>query len=211
MTTEEKQLTTWQRDDAGLLPAQVSFLREVATTLEPRDAAVTLGYKWTRVRAWLRDDKAFQKAYDEMFSSAREDMKREVALFADKAMDELYKLLNEEKPITRTISCSKCGQKNTITVQVRDAAVRAKVAELGQKMSGRLVDVRRMEGEVVVLTFYQKTAMEKIRRGLSIGAQTRLELENMGLLKQELKQNSGEPVIVDAEVRDVTPKEEDHE
>ncbi len=208
--TDEKQLTTWQRDKEGLLPAQVSFLRELATTLEPREAADTLSFKWTRIRAWLRSDKAFQTAYDDLFSSAREDMKREVALFADEAMDELFRLLKEEKSVSRTINCTKCGTKNTITVQVRDASVRAKVAELAQKMSGRLVDVRRLEGEMVHLTFYQKTALEKVRRGKPIGAQTRLELENMGLLDREVQQIPKDDVIVDAVVHDVT-KEADNE
>lgn len=196
--------TTWQRDSQGLLPAQASFLRELATTLEPREAADTLGFKWTRVRSWLRSDKAFQTAYDELFSSARGDMKREVALFADESMDELFSLLKEEKPISKTFSCTKCSKKNTITVQVRDASVRAKVAELGQKMSGRLVDVRRLEGEITHLTFYQRTALEKIRRGKPIGAQTRKELENMGLLEREVQQNANDDVILEAEVRDVT-------
>jgi len=209
MTTEERLPTTWQRDAQGLLPAQVTFLRELATTLEPRIAADTLGFKWTRIRSWLRSDQAFKTAYDELFSSNREEMKREVALFADEAMDELFNLLKEEKPVSRTINCTKCGEKNTVIVQVRDASVRAKVAELAQKMSGRLVDVRRLEGEVTHLTFYQKTALEKVRRGKPIGAQTRIELENMGLLEREVQRTAADNVI-DVESRDVT-EETTHE
>ena len=197
-TDPETLPTTYRRDEQGLLPAQSAYILELGQTLDPKQAAVTLNYKWRRVREWLRSDKAFQRAYDTLFSAAQEGMQREVELFADEAMNELYKLLTAEKRVTKTFKCTECDTSNSVTVEVRDASTRAKVAEMAMKMSGRLKDVRKLEGEIVHLTFYQKTALEMARRGLldKVGAQTRLELEEMGYLDAgDVKQIATKDVI----------------
>lgn len=78
---------------------------------------------------------------------------------------------------------------------------RLKAIEMITKTGGILKEVRRTESETqhIELTFYQKVALEKIRRGLPVSEQLLHELEDLGVVKREARTN----VIVDGEVKEV--------
>lgn len=197
------------RNEQGLLPAQVRYFKElVEAALDPKTAAAAAEVSIRRVRDWLREDKAFQLAHDDMMSGAMEAFKRESQVWADAAQDEAWELLKEMKPVPVTITCRECGTRNTTNVVVRDTMARIRLIELAMKLAGRLKDVRQLkiEGEVTHLTANQKIALMALKMGKKISEQMLEELRNMGLITPELDPDNPERII-DSEAREVPDAE----
>jgi hypothetical protein len=192
-----------RRGEDGLTPPQRQYLQELAETGDEEQAAENTSIELRRVTRWLREDESYRRVYKEQTAVAVEATKTRLALITEKIPELLVDLMQEMKPIQVTLDCIKCGKKNTTMVTVRDANVRAKVIESLMKSTGIQKDIRKMEveGEVVHMTFYQKVALERSRRGKKIGVQTRRELEQLGVL-DPLKYYGDEDVI-NGEVQEV--------
>jgi len=184
------------RDKDGLTLDQRRYLQKLSDSGDWRKAAEDCipPILVSRVKRWLREDNSFKIAYDDLFSQAPEVARRQISMLAEKAADTVEDLLDELKPVSRTFKCVKCGTNNTVTIHVRDAAIRAKAAEITMKSSGVLKDVHKveMEGEVLVLTLPQKLALAQLKAGQPISEQMKRQLLQQGL---DLKQYEDEDVI----------------
>jgi hypothetical protein len=185
-----------RRGEDGLTPPQRQYLQELAETGDEAQAAENTSIELRRVTRWLREDEAYRRVYKEQTAVAVEATKTRLALITEKIPELLVDLMQEMKPISVTVYCTQCKKDFTTQVTVRDANVRAKVIESLMKSTGIQKDIRKMEveGEVVHLTFYQKVALERARRGMKVGVQTRRELEGLGYL-DPLKYYGDEDVI----------------
>lgn len=198
-----------KRDKEGLMPIQRQYLQALSETGSEKSARKKLGLKNDRVTRWAREDEGFKRAYDAYSQQVVESVQMQARVLSEKATEEIDHLLEEMKPIKVTLDCVRCGHKNSTYVQVRDAATRAKIAEMVWKATGVLKERKVVEGEVDVvhMNVGQKLALSLCRDGKRerVSAQAITDLINLGYIEEEegMEERPPDPGIIDGEAREV--------
>ena len=191
------------RDERGLLPVQQRYFNGLSRTGDKQDACDGAGIRKAQVTRWLRNDPAFLRAHEDFFRGAHDATAARFEEIQESLPDIAMELLQANKTVKVNHNCTHCGERDVIYVDTTNDTVRARMWADLMKQSGHLKDIRKIEGEVNVttLSFGQRIAIEKLRRGLQVSVQQRKELEAMGLLDGLTEYNSSE--LIEGEVIDL--------
>ena len=188
MSEEEDQaIVPYEEDFHKLLPAQREYLRALENEGSKKEVIEKLGLSARRVNRWMREDERFRSVHAAIFEGSFQATKQRFTELQEQLPDLALELITAKKIITVYHECVKCGHKNQVDVDTTNDTVRARIFDSIAKITGHQVATLKVEGviEHIELTAGQKIALMKIKRGLPIGAQTRLELINMGVLNEE--------------------------
>jgi hypothetical protein len=171
------------RGPDGLMPVQREYLQKYAELGSEKTAREELNLQNRRVTRWLREDEAFQVAYEEVVAGTHELVRLRLKAIEEEVPEAIQALMAATKPMKITCPFDK---EHTFTITVDHPGVRAKMVEMLMKSQGHLKDVRRIEGEVnlTTLTMGQRIALALWKDGKDISAQSRLELIALGLIDE---------------------------
>ncbi|KKN83884.1 hypothetical protein LCGC14_0295370 [marine sediment metagenome] len=181
--TKGKELIV--RGPDGLMPAQREYIQKYAELGSEKEARKELNLQNRRVTRWLREDEAFQRAYEEVVTGTHELVRLRLKAIEEEVPEAIRALMAATKPMKITCPFDKT---HTFTITVDHPGVRAKMVEMLMKSQGHLKDVRRIEGEVGVIemTMGQRIALALWKDGKDISAQSRIELIGMGLIDETI-------------------------
>lgn len=178
-----------KRDEDGLLPKQREYLNELQRSNDQENVvARRLDISRQRLWKWMRDEK-FLAAYNTEYAGVKEATRARFQAMQEVLPETAEDLLKSKKQITTQHVCSECGHRESVTFDVSNDAVRAKVWTELMKATGQTQDIRKLtvEGEMVHLTGWQKIALERVRRNLPISAEQWRVLEDLGVLPEGAK------------------------
>jgi len=186
------------RTSRGLLPQQEEFLSAFRRLGNLKAALVATGFKSRRVWRWLREDRAFQDAFDKACGNAVGTAKKLVEYGTLGAVSTLLDAQSAMKGVVMKVHCPKCGEEFAVDTLIEDWSARLKSSEMLLKGAGILKDQR--EDIHVHLTFPELSALALLRGDPDAKVPPYMidKFREMGLLPPGRGEN-----VVEGEVREV--------
>jgi len=129
-----------ERDASGLTLLQRKTLGALAICPNPRDALAEAGITSNQLTYWLRGNKAFRKAYDDLYSDAVKAGRSILSTLLPKAAETLGDALDADKPLKVDVVCPECEHGFTTLVEAPNWATRMRASEDILKREGELAE-----------------------------------------------------------------------
>lgn len=179
---------TRRRNKSGLTLKQRAFLTELAASTRKagswREAARAIGITPKTVLRWLKNDPAFAHAYDNLFDSTSNTIKKyldHLTLRAAEVYDEALDASAEKKELT---TCPSCGHRFEVSIVVPEWQARLRAADTVMKSTRLLTDVKQIETKNIRMTWEEALALAAYRAGKPIPPALEERLRTAGLLAE---------------------------
>lgn len=199
------------RDKDGLMLDQKRLLAELLENTDWKVACAEAEVPVHTLRRWLRDDEAFLKAYEKLFSTVLTESKAKLTSLMPRVGDVFEDGLDAQKPIESEVRCPECGTTFTAIIEVPAWGVKLRVAEDLLKSHGQFAQRHVVEGEVT----HRNTTLEDLigvaidSRGGRLPPGVREDLAARGLLpERQAPEPPPDPDAVEAEYTAVNSEDE---
>jgi len=173
-----------RRGPDGLMLDQRRFLQELLIQGSWKKACKVLEIKERRVRGWLTDDEAFNKAYDDLISLDDVKLtKRELELMSGRAAGVLDEALEAERGLRQKVTCPHCGKGFEADTVRPDWRIRLRTVDTILRSAKILQDTKEIKGTMfnINLTGDEAIALLAIRAGRPVPEAARAQLRAKGI------------------------------
>jgi hypothetical protein len=148
-----------RRGSKGLLPQQEEFLQALVRLGSWKAALKTTGFTQGRVWRWLKKDPVFSAAYDSSQDKLAEVAKKAIEAASFDAVRTVTDAQDARKSTSIPVTCPFCHKGFKKTIRVDDWNTRLRASDMILKGAGVIVDKKRIEVDVVQLTFPERIAL----------------------------------------------------
>ncbi|MCJ7770387.1 hypothetical protein MUP37_02295 [Candidatus Bathyarchaeota archaeon] len=193
-----------RRGPKGLLPQQEEFLHALVRLGSWKEALKATGFTQGRVWRWQKVDPVFNAAYDEAQGKLGDIARKAIEGASFDAVRTVTDAQGARKPLTISVTCPFCHKGFKETVRVDDWGIRLRASEMILKGGGVIVDKKRIEVDVLQLTFPERLALLMAQNdpNANVPPYMLTKFKELGLLPAGEAAVVGE--IIEGEFKDVT-------
>ena len=158
--------TVRKRNEAGLMPDQVLFLRKLGEVADWKKACDASKVSYDKFRQWIRRDSAFITAYDRASTGVVEGVRKQLESSAQKAAEVYDEALDATKDMDLELDCPHCGKHIKMVAEVPDFGTRLKAGDAVLRVSKILKDVKEVSGMITIADqpLYLQIAYARFKR-----------------------------------------------
>lgn len=190
-----------RRDKDGLMLDQKHLLNALLDNTDWKAACEEAKVPVHTLRRWLREDEAFQKAYDRLFASVFKESKAKLTSLMPRVGEVFEEGLDAQKTIEQEVHCPECGQTFTAVIEVPAWGIKLRVSEDLMKAHGQFAQRHVVEGTVEhrVLTLEDLIGVAIHGRKGHLPPHVEQGLRSRGLLPERASEPPPDPDVVEGE------------
>lgn len=200
--TKKPRSPLTHRDEDGLMLDQKRLLSEFLAEADWKVACEKAEVPVHTLRRWLREDEAFLKAYERLFSVVLKESKAKLTSLMPKVGEVFEEGLDAQSKIEQDVACPECGTVFTAVIEVPAWGVKLRVSEDLMKAHGQFAQRHIVEGTVQhqVLTLEDLIGVAIHNRGgRPLPPHVEQDLRSRGLLPERASEPSPDSDVAEGE------------